>query len=86
MAGNWRVLISLALIVPLGFLLGMPFPNSLRIVAREASELVPRAWGVNGFFTVIGSVLTLVLAMTFGFRIVMAVALRSAVTSSRLGA
>ncbi len=70
----WRLAISLVLIAPLGFLLGMPFPNGLRIVAEEAPELVPWAWGVNGFFTVIGSVLAIVLAMAFGFRIVLIVA------------
>jgi hypothetical protein len=70
----WRVLVSLALISPLGFLLGMPFPNGLRIVAEEAPSLVPWAWGVNGFFTVIGSVATSILAMAFGFRVVLAVA------------
>ena len=70
----WRVLISLALIAPLGFILGMPFPNGLRIVAEEAPALVPWAWGVNGFFTVIGSVSSVILAMALGFRIVLAVA------------
>ncbi len=70
----WRVLVSLALISPLGFLLGMPFPNGLRIVAEEAPALVPWAWGVNGFFTVIGSVATSILAMAFGFRVVLTVA------------
>ena len=67
----WRILISLALISPLGFVLGMPFPNGLRIVAEEAPALVPWAWGVNGFFTVIGSVSTSILAMAFGFRVVL---------------
>ena len=70
----WRVIISLALIAPLGFILGMPFPNGLRIVAEEAPALVPWAWGVNGFFTVIGSVSSVILAMALGFRIVLAVA------------
>jgi predicted membrane-bound spermidine synthase len=70
----WRVLVSLLLIAPLGFLLGMPFPAGLRIVAEEAPELVPWAWGVNGFFTVIGSVTAVILGMAFGFRVVLGVA------------
>jgi hypothetical protein len=70
----WRVFISVALIVPLGFLLGMPFPYGLRIVADEVPALVPWGWGVNGFFTVIGSVSSVILAMAFGFRIVLAAA------------
>jgi Spermine/spermidine synthase domain len=70
----WRVVVALALIGPLGFVMGMPFPNGLRIVAEEAPALVPWAWGVNGFFTVIGSVSTVILAMALGFRIVLGVA------------
>ncbi len=30
---------------------------------------MPWAWGVNGFFTVIGTVVSLILAMTFGFTV-----------------
>jgi spermidine synthase len=67
----WRVLISLLLIAPLGFVLGMPFPRGLRAVGVAAPELVPWAWGVNGFFTVIGSVAAVILGMAFGFRFVL---------------
>jgi spermidine synthase len=70
----WRVLVSLLLIAPVGFVLGMPFPRGLRIVAEEAPELVPWAWGVNGFFTVIGSIAAVILGMAFGFRFVLGVA------------
>ena len=70
----WRVLISIILLAPLGILLGMPFPTGLRIVAGEASDLVPWAWGVNGFFTVIGTVSALILGMAFGFKVVLIIA------------
>ena len=69
---SWRVAIAVAVIGPLEVLLGMPFPTGLRIVAKEAPTLVPWAWGVNGFCTVIGSVGAMILAMVFGFRIVLA--------------
>jgi hypothetical protein len=69
-----RVLISLLLIAPLGFVLGMPFPRGLRIVGEEAPELMPWAWGVNGFFTVIGSIAAVIFGMAFGFRFVLGVA------------
>jgi predicted membrane-bound spermidine synthase len=64
---SWRVLLSVLLIAPLGILLGMPFPTGLRIVADEASSLVPWAWGINGFFTVIGTSGALMLGMALGF-------------------
>jgi spermidine synthase len=70
----WRVLISLLLISPLGFVLGMPFPKGLKAVGVVAPALVPWAWGVNGFFTVIGSVAAVILGMAFGFRFVLGVA------------
>ena len=69
-----RVGIALAMVAPLGVMLGMPFPTGLSIVNEEAPGLVPWAWGVNGFFTVIGTILALMLAMMFGFAAVLVAA------------
>lgn len=69
----WRVALAVILLAPLGMLLGIPFPTGLRIVAEEASALVPWAWGVNGFFTVIGTVTAQILGMSFGFKTVLLV-------------
>ena len=71
---SWHIAIATALIAPLAILLGMPFPMGLRIVAEESPTLVPWAWGVNGFCTVIGSVGAMILGMAFGFNVVLAVA------------
>lgn len=70
----WRIALSLALLAPLGVLLGMPFPAGLRLTGQTVPQLVPWAWGVNGFFTVIGTVSALILGMAFGFKVVLAVA------------
>jgi hypothetical protein len=70
----WRVIISVALVAPLGLVLGMPFPLGLVAVGAGAPTLVPWAWGVNGFFTVIGSVIAMLLGMMFGFSTVLMVA------------
>jgi len=72
---EWRVALSVTLIAPLGILLGMPFPTGLRVVAEEAPLLVPWAWGVNGFFTVIGTVIALMLGMALGFKAVLLIAM-----------
>lgn len=69
----WRIAIVVAMLTPVGILLGMPFPTGLRIVADEAPALVPWAWGVNGFFTVIGSIGASILGMAFGFTAVLAI-------------
>lgn len=68
-----RVALAVIVLAPLGVLLGMPFPLGLRLVSEEATPLVPWAWGVNGFFTVIGTVSTLMIGMTFGFKIALLV-------------
>ncbi len=72
-----RILIALALVAPLGFTLGMPFPLGLRLVMEQSSALGSWAWGVNGFFTVIGTVLALMLGMMIGFRMVLLLACAS---------
>ena len=70
----WRVTLALIILAPLGILLGMPFPTGLRLVSEEAPALVPWCWGVNGFFTVIGTVSALMLGMSLGFKMVLVIA------------
>ena len=41
---------------------------------QRSSALGSWAWGVNGFFTVIGTALALILGMMIGFRIVLLLA------------
>jgi spermidine synthase len=62
-----RVLIALALIAPLAFCMGMPFPLGLRRLSGEAPGFIPWAWGVNGFASVISAALATLLAVGFGF-------------------
>ncbi len=71
---GWRLLIAVFMLAPLGLMLGMPFPAGLRVVGIRAPSLVPWAWGINGFFTVIGSVIAMMGGMIFGFTTVLAVA------------
>ena len=67
----FRIIIGIAALAPVGVLLGMPFPTALRMVSEQSSSLIPWCWGVNGFFTVIGTISAQILAMTFGFRFVL---------------
>ena len=69
----FRILLAIVILIPLGVLLGMPFPTGLRLVSLEAPALVPWGWGVNGFFTVIGTVIALILGMAWGFKVVLVV-------------
>jgi len=70
-----KVVISVALIAPLAFLMGMPFPLGLARTARDAPDFVPWAWGINGFASVISAALATLLAIEFGFVAVVAAAL-----------
>jgi len=51
------------------------FRVGLARVATNAPELVPRAWGIKGCASVVGSVLTNLLAMHVGFTLIVSLAL-----------
>jgi len=68
-----RILLAVLTIFPSGFLMGMCFPMGMQIVRRFHEHLVPWGWGVNGAFSVFGSICSLVLALNFGFKAMMGV-------------
>jgi hypothetical protein len=70
-----RILISVALIAPLAFCMGMPFPLGLGQLSDHAPGLMPWAWAINGCASVISAVLATLLAIHLGFPTVIAVAL-----------
>ncbi len=70
-----RIALSLALIAPLAFFMGMPFPIGLQRLSRSAPGFVPWAWGINGFASVVSAVLATLLAIEFGFNVVIVIAL-----------
>ncbi len=70
-----RVLLAILLIMPLGMLMGIPFPTGIDIISKQNSSMIPWAWGVNGFFTVIGSVVGIILSMMIGFQYVLWIAI-----------
>ena len=61
-----RVGIALATIAPLALAMGYLFPTGLRRIGARAAALVPWAWAINGFASVIAAVAAPVLAMHFG--------------------
>ena len=66
LAQAWKVVLTIALIAPLAFCLGMPFPLGLAAVAARAEALVPWAWGINGFASVVATLLATLLAIHWG--------------------
>jgi len=66
-----RFAISIFLLAPLGFLMGMPFPIGIRIADKVDPKLIPWSWGVNGCLSVVSSVLSVIIALSFGFSLVL---------------
>lgn len=70
----WRALATVLVTAPVGVLLGVPFAHGIDVVQRLNPSFVPWAWAVNGSTTVVGSILTVILSMNFGFSAVLLIA------------
>lgn len=73
-----RVLLTVGLLLPLGICLGAFMPLGLRAVSALTpyhEQFVAWCWAVNGFFSVVASVLATILGMTLGFNAVMLIGL-----------
>ena len=64
-----RISISLAAIMPLGFLLGFAFPTGMRLVEAVDGGPTPWFWGINGAAGVLASVLGVMLSMSLGINV-----------------
>ena len=76
-----KLVVSAVVLVPLGFVMGMPFPTGLRAMANTREVELPAAefgeavngdnavewaWAMNAASSVLGSVLAMVIAIHFG--------------------
>ncbi len=66
-----RQVTAVLLLVPLGILMGIPFPTGIRILGVISKELIPWAWCINGCSSVLSSVLAVIIALSFGFTTVL---------------
>src|SRR3954470_16748575 len=64
-----RMLIAVAMLVPIGVALGIPMPTGLRMLNRRAPQMLAWAWGINGALSVLGATLAIFIAMNWGFRV-----------------
>ena len=69
-----RIGAAVLVIAPPAFLMGFPLPLGLRRVEESAPVLVPWAWGVNGFASVLAPPLATAIALSIGFAAAGAVA------------
>jgi hypothetical protein len=67
-------------LIPLGFVMGMPFPTGLRALATVSIPELPNredhavewAWAMNAAASVLGSVLAMMIAIQFGLTVTLA--------------
>jgi MFS family permease len=66
-----RIALAVLLVMPVGLCLGTFMPIGLRTVgalSTRSHEYVSWVWAINGFFSVIASILSTVVGMAVGFR------------------
>jgi hypothetical protein len=76
---------ALLLIAPLAFFMGMPFPVAVEALSRKDAALIPWAWGANGCASVLGAVLAVIIATSYGGSFVITVGLVLYLAAGALG-
>lgn len=64
-----KISLSMLLLLPLGILMGMPFPTMMRRISAWSPGTIPWCWGVNGATSVLGSVSGVIVALAAGFTV-----------------
>lgn len=63
-----RSIVCFCLMLPLGFLMGIPFPSAIELLKlNNLEKYIPWMYGINGVMSVAGSVLAVILSMICGF-------------------
>lgn len=61
-----KAAISIAILTPIGLLMGMPLPTGMRLLKVHRPEYIPWMWAVNGAFSVLAAVLAVILGIMYG--------------------
>jgi hypothetical protein len=69
-----RIILVSGIIFPIGLLLGIFFPSGLRLISRDHQDAIAWAWGINCGFSVLGSILSIIIAQFQGFNVVISLA------------
>jgi hypothetical protein len=64
-----KILISVAMIAPVGFAMGMPFPTGLTLLERIMPASIRWAWAINSASSVMGSAAAMFLAIYLGLHV-----------------
>jgi hypothetical protein len=69
-----RVLVTLAMLTPVGLVLGAFFPTGIRLVRDAAGDHAPWYWGLNGVFGVLAASSSTLIAVYAGVSVTFALA------------
>ncbi|MCE9651906.1 MAG: hypothetical protein K8Q89_02445, partial [Nitrosarchaeum sp.] len=61
-----KVAISVGLLFPIGFLMGIPLPTGMRVLKSNFANHIPWMWAINGAFSVFGAVASVILGIILG--------------------
>ncbi|MDQ3837433.1 MAG: hypothetical protein M3270_10970 [Thermoproteota archaeon] len=68
---EFKAVISIAILAPIGFMMGMPLPTGMRLLKVHRPDFIPWMWAINGAFSVLGAVLAIALGIMFGSSLAM---------------
>jgi hypothetical protein len=60
-----RIVVAVGILAPAGVLMGMAFPLGMKLAGRGEHPLTPWLWGLNGAASVLASVLSVCIALTW---------------------
>lgn len=66
-----RFIAAFLVIAPAAFFMGWMLPSGMEILSREQAELIPWAWGINGFASVTAGPLAVLLSMETAYSTVL---------------
>jgi hypothetical protein len=62
-----KAVLVFAFLMPLSFIMGVPLPLGIKRLSQSSVRLIPWAWAMNGSASVLGSILTILVAVNLGF-------------------
>ena len=68
-----RMVLSVVVVAPAAFCLGVPFPTGLSALGEARPGLLPWAWGMNGALSVTGAVAARLISISTGYTVVLIV-------------
>lgn len=65
----YKLIMTFIAIFPMGMLMGIPFPMGIKRLKNLNNDenVISLMWGVNGIFSVLGSILAVIISMKLGF-------------------